>query len=242
MSSEIAKAIKDAQNVAKVGNPLDDEMEEPKESKAIRVEHGVNDTFEIPFNDTYRKFNRYAINKMILWYDKNNSVNVDEDGDESMRKHAFHGRGGRGGGRGKGRGGYHNNHNRRNGKRFSTQEYMDNKRAKHVQEASSSKPTLKEVIDAGNAEGARELAKFKKNMAEKQLEEEIANKVLEKNKLIKDHEGKFIDSPESYNMPDDKVFVNNKGPQDAVGEWIPLKKFKDIIREQFLVNHRFEEK
>ena len=89
---------------------------------------------------------------------------------------------------------------------------------------------------------ARELAKFKKTMAEKQLDEEIANKVLEKNKLIKDHEGKFIDSPESYNMPDDKVFVNNKGPQDAVGEWIPLKKFKDIIREQFLVNHRFEEK
>ena len=119
---------------------------------------------------------------------------------------------------------------------------MDNKRAKHVQEASSSKPTLKEVIDAGNAEGARELAKFKKTLAEKQLDEEIANKVLEKNKLIKDHEGKFIDSPESYNMPDDKVFVNNKGPQDAVGEWIPLNKFKNIIREQFLVNHRFEEK
>ena len=120
LSSEIAKAIKDAHNDAKTDN-LDDEMVESKEPKAIRVEHGVNDTFEIPFNDTYRKFNRYAINKMILWYDKNNSINVDEDGDEPMRKQAFHGRGGgRGGGRGKGRGGYHNNHNRRNRKRFST--------------------------------------------------------------------------------------------------------------------------
>ena len=208
-----------------------------------RVGHNPDDTFEIPFNDTYRTFNRYAINKMVMWYDKRNKNNTDKDGDEAMlpgtskqgwQPFTPRGRGSRG------RGG-HGNYRGRGKKRFSAQEHMDNKRAKHIENARDGRLSLKEIIDRGSAEGATPLSKYKKQLAEERLEKEVDAQVLIRNRLVKNANGEYVQDPQAWNLPDDQVYVNNKGPDDKVGTWKTLKEFKDILRAQFSRNHKFDD-
>ena len=242
LSSEIAKLLKVAQGEPVNENiPFEDIAESNADangSTSIRVEQNPNDTFGIPFHDSYRTFNRYAINKMVMWYDRKN---VDKDGDEFMQpstskngRFTPRGRGGRGRG---GYGGFRGNGK----KRFSAQDHMNAKRAKHIENAKDGKPSLKEIIDRGSVEGATPLSKYKKKLAEERLDKEVNAQVLIRNRLIKDEHGEYVQDPKAWNLPDDQVFVNNKGPEDKTGTWKTLKEFKDIIRAQFSRNHKFDD-
>lgn len=216
------------------------EMAEPTEpkKKAEKIEPRDDGYFEIPFEDTFVVYSRRQLNQMIQNY-KDLDVNAEDQGagpsfrvgpgETEPEPHTYvEHRAQRGANQHQSRGNKSNKGGKKSQKRGYSQDRMDQKRAKHVEEGQNHRFTFAEIIKIGNAPGADAEARMKAKCASEIIDDRIREILKTKAKMVRGPDGDL--TPAAVGTEDTKVLVYNSCGKES--DWLSMPKWIIAVRNQ----------
>ena len=216
-------------------------------SNVIKINPRSDDLFEIPFKDGFKTFNREQLNQMVDSFIKKDAstpdVNdgagpsrmVEDDLDITPRTYKEHRDRKNSFNRGRGRGNYNNRGHPSNKRPGGAQERMDTKRRKHVEEASSFRPTVGQIIALGEQLDATVAQQKKAKLANELVNDRVSAILDTKSRKTKNPNGQgWIVITDFGSVPENQQYVWHQGHDGRGDEWMTLPNFKLMLKNKLM--------